>query len=265
MANVAMPMPAPGDAPAMDAPSKAIISLAVAALPAGVVLGIPSSWACALVAATLGGAAALTRRRLAAHTALLSAAAMAGLSVRVLGPFVPAALVLALGVTAVAGAASGPGAFAWLRRGAWSRAVTVRAVATVVIASVALVGWFLVLRPDVSHMKANLPRVGAGWLVAALIAWSCLNALAEEFVFRGVFQHALEAATGATTAVLAQGVAFGLFHFRGFPSGWSGVLLATVYGLLLGDLRRRSRGLLAPWAVHVFADLAIVAILATLA
>jgi hypothetical protein len=49
-------------------------------------------------------------------------------------------------------------------------------------------------------------------------------------------------------------------HLHGFPRGWSGVALASVYGLMMGALRQRARGLLAPWVAHLFADLAIVVI-----
>jgi len=40
----------------------------------------------------------------------------------------------------------------------------------------------------------------------------------------------------------------------------SGVPLATAYGVMMGALRLRSKGLLAPWVAHVAADLTIVAI-----
>ncbi len=52
-------------------------------------------------------------------------------------------------------------------------------------------------------------------------------------------------------------------HLHGFPRGWSGVVLASIYGVMMGALCRRARGLLAPWAAHLFADLAIVAVRAT--
>lgn len=40
-----------------------------------------------------------------------------------------------------------------------------------------------------------------------------------------------------------------------------GVALAAVYGLMMGALRLRANGLLAPWLAHLGADLVIAAIL----
>ncbi|MCP5113866.1 MAG: CPBP family intramembrane metalloprotease, partial [bacterium] len=48
---------------------------------------------------------------------------------------------------------------------------------------------------------------------------------------------------------------------HGFPRGGIGVGLATVYGLILGLVWNRSRGMLAPWVAHVLADSTIVGIL----
>jgi membrane protease YdiL (CAAX protease family) len=77
---------------------------------------------------------------------------------------------------------------------------------------------------------------------------------------------ALRAGIERVGVVLAlQALAFGLLHIQGFPRGWSGVLLATVYGAMMGELRRRTGGLLLPWAVHVGADLVISAVVASIA
>jgi membrane protease YdiL (CAAX protease family) len=88
-----------------------------------------------------------------------------------------------------------------------------------------------------------------------------LNAVGEECVFRGMLLDALRTSMSSTTAVVVQAMAFGLIHFRGFPSGWVGVALAAVYGLMLGALRLRAGGMLAPVLTHVFADLTIMGII----
>jgi hypothetical protein len=49
---------------------------------------------------------------------------------------------------------------------------------------------------------------------------------------------------------------------NGVQRGLVGMALAAVYGLMTGHPRQRSGGLLAPWLVHVLADVTIVAILA---
>jgi membrane protease YdiL (CAAX protease family) len=64
-------------------------------------------------------------------------------------------------------------------------------------------------------------------------------------------------------SLLVQAWLFGALHYReGFPNGAWGLVMTAVYGIMLGVLRRRSQGMLAPWAVHVFADCVIFTILA---
>ncbi|MFO0699532.1 MAG: CPBP family intramembrane glutamic endopeptidase [Nitrospira sp.] len=88
-----------------------------------------------------------------------------------------------------------------------------------------------------------------------------VNAAVEELAYRGVVLHALERTVGAGEGALcAQASAFGVLHVNGFPPGFSGILLAMVFGLLMGVIRRKSHRLFAPWAAHVCADIVIVAI-----
>jgi membrane protease YdiL (CAAX protease family) len=91
-------------------------------------------------------------------------------------------------------------------------------------------------------------------LAAAGLAFVTVNAAVEEFLFRGAILHHLRQALGAWPAVTLQAAAFGLLHLHGYPYGPIGVLLASIYGLLLGAVRLRSNGLLAPWIAHVLAD-----------
>jgi membrane protease YdiL (CAAX protease family) len=94
-----------------------------------------------------------------------------------------------------------------------------------------------------------------------------VNAATEEAAYRGVVLEALDAALGpGSVPIVLQAIAFGALHYRGgFPRGAIGVALAFVYGVLLGALRRRADGLLAPWIVHVVTDFVIFSIVLTLA
>jgi membrane protease YdiL (CAAX protease family) len=93
------------------------------------------------------------------------------------------------------------------------------------------------------------------WLIAlGGLIFAIANAAVEEMLFRGAILHHLGHAFGVWPAVAVQAVAFGLLHLHGYPYGPVGVALATVYGLLLGVVRLRSNGLLAPWVAHVVAD-----------
>jgi len=64
-------------------------------------------------------------------------------------------------------------------------------------------------------------------------------------------------------SLLLQACLFGALHFlQGFPRGAWGFGMAFIYGIMLGHIRRKSRGMPAPWLAHVCADLVIFAILA---
>ena len=95
-------------------------------------------------------------------------------------------------------------------------------------------------------------------LLAGVPLFALLNALAEEVVFRGVLQQALMTVFRPQPAVILQAVAFAALHFAaGFPNGIAGYLMVLVYGAMLGYLRQRSSGMLAPYLTHVLADLVI--------
>src|SRR5262249_16711316 len=95
--------------------------------------------------------------------------------------------------------------------------------------------------------------------------FAMLNASFEEAIWRGAVFQSLEAAVGRGWLAWAlQGIGFGLWHFRGFPSGWVGVGLATIFALMMGMLRMQGRGMLAPWVAHVFADATIFTMVAAM-
>ncbi len=139
------------------------------------------------------------------------------------------------------------------------------AVLTIIGSSAALVVWHQLAQPDLSDLKAQMPDWSPGLLVVAALGFAVVNAVIEELIWRGVFWQILDRAVGRAWLVIAlQAASFGLAHLHGFPRGWFGVAMAAVYGTMLGLIRHRSRGLGLPTITHVFADLTIFAILATL-
>jgi hypothetical protein len=104
------------------------------------------------------------------------------------------------------------------------------------------------------------------WLVPlAGVAFALVNAAIEEAIFRGIFLQALDSAVGAGIIPLTvQALIFGWVHYSevGCPKGLIGVSMAAVYGLLLGVLRYRAGGMLAPWLAHVGTDITVFAIVA---
>jgi len=170
----------------------------------------------------------------------------------------PAPLILALGTGLGVTRLRAP----WLERGKFGGPVMGWAAAVVAVSAGALVVWWWIVRPDLADVPLPVglhPAV----LAAGFAGWAVLNAAAEEAYFRGALQHELVRAFGRG-GVLVQAAAFGFMHFHGFPGGWSGVALATIFGLMVGALRWRAGGLLAPWVAHVGADLTIALIRLTL-
>jgi membrane protease YdiL (CAAX protease family) len=155
-------------------------------------------------------------------------------------------------------------AFPWLRRGSFDR-LTIGLVAAVVLsAGTALVLWVALLHPDLTALGSMIPAMPRWLLPFAGLGFAIANAIAEEAIYRGVVLDALDGVLGAgTLPAVLQAVAFGCFHFHGFPSGAVGVALAGIYGLMLAVIRRQSGGMLPAVVTHVFADIAIFAILAT--
>lgn len=125
-----------------------------------------------------------------------------------------------------------------------------------VLVAVALPAWLLILQPDLSAIVDRLPDAGWATIVALGLLFAGANALAEELAWRHVLWEGLEGAP-QPAIIAAQAASFGIAHIAGFPSGAIGVLLAAVYGALLGLLRARSNGILAPFFAHVGADAVI--------
>lgn len=129
--------------------------------------------------------------------------------------------------------------------------------AIAVLASIALVSWATLLQPDLEAFRAMVPRGNILVLVAAALGFAVLNATMEELIWRGSIQSWLVGHTGIWLAILIQALSFGALHWAGFPSGWSGVALATIYGVMLGWLRHATGGLATPIVAHILADVTI--------
>lgn len=125
------------------------------------------------------------------------------------------------------------------------------------VTPVALLGWLYVFQPDLSDVRAMLPELPLAAMIAGGVAFALVNATLEELVWRGVLQDRLGVLFGAGGAIALQAASFGLHHLHGVPRGAVGVLLAGTWAAMLGLLRRRSGGLLAPILAHVVADATI--------
>jgi membrane protease YdiL (CAAX protease family) len=96
--------------------------------------------------------------------------------------------------------------------------------------------------------------IGIGIPIFALV-----NAFTEEVIYRGVLQESLYITFNSNTfAIVFQASMFVAIHVAvGFPNGLLGYLMVFVYGSMLGFLRIRTKGMLAPYLTHIFSDLMI--------
>jgi membrane protease YdiL (CAAX protease family) len=145
----------------------------------------------------------------------------------------------------------------WLRlgRGGWD--VAAATVVIIVLASTALVLWYVLYKPELSRITEVLRNRSYTFLILIGVVFSIFNALLEEILFRGILYEALDAEYGLWMAVVVQGVIFGIIHAQGFPNGVLGVVMASLYGVMLGWLRHFSGGMLWPFVAHIFADATI--------
>lgn len=152
----------------------------------------------------------------------------------------------------------------WLRVGHVERFDVGVGMVTVAGAALALVAWAAWRRPesnDFFQVVGDLPLLVT---IAAVVGFALVNPIWEEAIFRGVIQEELSRTWGVPTAVVIQAVLFGSAHWAGFPSGWTGMAMASAWGLVLGILRARTGGIALPYVVHVAANATIGTLAVTL-
>lgn len=151
------------------------------------------------------------------------------------------------------------GSVGWLRSGRFDSTTWSFVAVTIVVPISALMLWVHFLSPDLARYANMVPQFPI-WLIALYaIANAMFNAAVEETIWRGVMLEALDSTLGpGVWALLIQAVSFGLAHYRsGFPNGIIGAAMAAVFGIMLGIIRRKSKGILACWLAHAFVDAAI--------
>jgi membrane protease YdiL (CAAX protease family) len=93
-----------------------------------------------------------------------------------------------------------------------------------------------------------------------LFVLAAMNAFCEEVTCRGFWRA--EYSKYTTRANLWQATLFGIWHYHGIPSGWTGVGLTFVYGTIMGWLQDYFGGLLMPILAHALADYFIFSVIA---
>jgi len=155
----------------------------------------------------------------------------------------------------------------WFRLGRLERRDLPAVAGVALVSVIALVVWVLAADPDLSDLEEMIPDLSIWVLPWVAIGFAIVNAALEEAIFRGIMMDALDRTLGRPSlSILVQAAAFGVAHYHsGFPRGAWGFAMVFVYGIMLGAIKRRCKGLLAPWVAHVVADLVIFAIMVAVA
>lgn len=155
----------------------------------------------------------------------------------------------------------------WFRLGRLKGRDFPAVIAVSVVSAIALVVWILAADPDLGDLKGMIPDLSIWLLPLVGLGFALLNAAMEEAVFRGILMDALDRTVGRNLlSNVVQAAVFGAAHYHaGFPRGAWGFAMVFVYGIMLGAIRRRCNGLLAPWVAHVAADLVIFVIMVVVA
>ena len=155
----------------------------------------------------------------------------------------------------------------WCIAGNTAARFLVAGIVFAALSGVALLAWYHWTQPNLDDLVESFVPSWPLWLlVPGAIVFSVVNATLEEAAFRGVCLDSLDRALGTgITPLLLQATAFAALHFQaGFPRGIAGLGLTFLYGFVMGELRRRSGGLMAPVVAHVITDLVVVTIVLSL-
>jgi hypothetical protein len=114
----------------------------------------------------------------------------------------------------------------------------------------------------VSVMFLNLRRAGIrpffppgfGWVLLLSLS----NAFGEEMICRVGLVAPLEGHLSPVIIFFISAVIFGVAHYRGMPSGISGVFLAGILGFILAKSVYETGGFLWAWSIHFVQDVIII-------
>jgi len=109
-----------------------------------------------------------------------------------------------------------------------------------------------------SHLRPDFWQLSQQWqLFPWAVATAALNAANEEFQFRCVPLAHLRNVLPLNEAVWLTAVFFGLAHYFGQPSGWLGVLMATIAGFIWAKSMVETRGVGWAFGIHMLQDVVI--------
>lgn len=122
--------------------------------------------------------------------------------------------------------------------------------------------WGVFIADDLSQFTDMLPEVPVTWILINGIGFALFNAIAEEYLARGMLWNGLEKIfSDKWSVILIQSLVFSIFHLHGFPGGIIGMTMVFAWSVVLGIIRYRTKGLIAVILSHFMADMTIYFIL----
>lgn len=121
---------------------------------------------------------------------------------------------------------------------------------------VSLTVWFIFHKGN--PYAKFIPDLPTPILILLGIGFAIINGFYEEGLFRSILLTRFSEQIGLGWAVLLQSIWFSFLHYQsGFPSGIIGIGLTFIFGLMMGYLVYRSKGLIVPIVIHALADFSI--------
>lgn len=181
-------------------------------------------------------------------------------------PILPFLIPFLLSVIFLAPFSKGRQTFEWMRKGHVDFTSKLLILATSLGSCAALILWAY-WTDNLGYGAQIVGGMGRPpkWILFLFILpiFSLLNAFAEEVVYRGIVQESLALVfRNQAIVIILQALAFAAVHYgAGFPNGILGYWMVFVYAIVLGVLRVRTKGILAPYIAHVIADFVIACLL----
>ena len=127
------------------------------------------------------------------------------------------------------------------------------AIIFTVLAITGLAWWF---RELASNPYARfIPDLPLHFILPLGIGFAVINSIYEEGIFRSIFLGSFNQLFHHRLALLLQGIWFSFLHYQnGFPAGITGMMMTFIFGIMMGVLVRRTRGLLLAIVIHAIAD-----------
>lgn len=142
----------------------------------------------------------------------------------------------------------------------WSKMQKI-SVPVIVLPSLVVLVLYFVFHREIAD-QWPFPKLPLWSMPLVIVLIALLNGLREELYFRFTLQNYLEGQAKKNMAILCSSILFGYMHFRGgYPQGYLGVFLTTLFGLAIGIQYSYSKSITLTWVTHSLTDAVMFAVI----